>query len=87
VADSGLPVGIKTSAQAVTKPTVTWAKDEGIPHIYLSRGYVSGSGETGTLTGSGARFIELLTGDFEAPPPLPPPAPKSSKTTKKKKKQ
>jgi hypothetical protein len=86
VADSGLPVGIKTSTQTVTKPTVTWAKDEGIPHIYHSRGYVTGTGETGTLTGSGARFIELLTGNFEAPPPQPPAAPKSSKTTKKKKK-
>jgi hypothetical protein len=89
VADSGLTVGIKTSAQTVTKPTVTWAKDEGIPHIYHSRGYVSGSGETGTLTGSGARFIELLTGDFEVPPPQPPkPSIKSKpKTTPKKKKK
>jgi hypothetical protein len=44
---------------------------------------VSGTGEAGTLTSSGARFIELLTGDFVAPPPLPE-KPKVTTTTKTK---
>jgi hypothetical protein len=86
LADSGLPIAIKPSATAVAKPTVTWVKDRGMPHGYHLRGYVSGSGSTGALTSSGARFIELMTGDFTAPPPAPvkaAPAPKL-KTKKKK---
>lgn len=64
LSDSGLPLQVKPSALVVTKPQVTWIKDRGIPHTYYTRGYVSGSGETGTLTSNGFRFIELLTGDF-----------------------
>ncbi len=64
LSDSGLPLQIKPSAQAVTKPQVTWVKDRGIPHSYYTRGYVSGSGDTGAITASGFRFLELLTGDF-----------------------
>ncbi|MNG36184.1 hypothetical protein D3C84_1231330 [compost metagenome] len=54
--------------------------------MYRSRGYVSGSGDKPALTASGMRFIELLTGDFEAPRP-PPQKPKATETTKKKKKK
>jgi hypothetical protein len=68
LASSGLPIAIQPNATSVTRPQITWVKDEGIPHVYHSRGHVSGSGSSGTLTSSGARFIELLTGDFEAPP-------------------
>lgn len=64
LSDSGLPLQIKPSSQAVTKPQVTWVKDRGIPHSYYTRGYVSGSGVNGALTSSGFRFMELLTGDF-----------------------
>lgn len=78
LADSGLPVRVRSSAQSVGKPTVVWVRNTGIPHFYHSRGYVSGSGDSGTLTSSGRRFIELLTGDFEAPPP-PTPKPASKK--------
>jgi murein DD-endopeptidase MepM/ murein hydrolase activator NlpD len=92
LADSGLPIAIKPAATAVSKPTVTWVKDRGMPHAYYLRGYVSGSGSSGALTSSGARFIELMTGDFTAPPPAPAkptptPAPKlktKSKTKSKK---
>jgi hypothetical protein len=71
LSSSGLPISIKPSAAAVSRAQVTWVKDEGMPHVYHSRGYVSGSGGTGTLTASGARFVELITGDFAAPPPAP----------------
>jgi hypothetical protein len=59
-------------------------KDEGIPHAYHSRGYISGSGASGTLTASGGRFIELLTGDFEAPPPVAASTPKGTTKSKSK---
>jgi murein DD-endopeptidase MepM/ murein hydrolase activator NlpD len=79
-ADSALPIGVKPSAITVTKPQVTWVKNHEMPHAYHTRGYVSGSGETGTLTSSGARYMELLTGDFEAPPPQPEKPKEPSKT-------
>ncbi|MFZ4764107.1 MAG: M23 family metallopeptidase [Roseimicrobium sp.] len=80
LADSGLPISIKPSALAVTKPTVTWVNDRSLPHLYHTRGYVSGNGNSGTLTASGVRFVELLSGDFQAPATAPP----SPKATKRK---
>jgi hypothetical protein len=64
---SGLPIAIKPSATPVARPQVTWVKNQGLPHSYHTRGYLSGSGDTGALTASGGRFLELLTGDFPAP--------------------
>ncbi|RBP35125.1 peptidase M23-like protein [Roseimicrobium gellanilyticum] len=69
--ESGLPMRVKPSSVTVNRPTVTWVRDVGLPHAYHCRGYVSGSGNTGALTASGARLMELITGDFVAPPPLP----------------
>lgn len=71
--ESGLPISIKPSTTAVNKPQVTWVRDKGMPHGYYTRGYVAGSGQTGTLTSSGARYIELLSGDFQAPAAAPEP--------------
>ena len=84
LASSGLPVAIRPSATSVSRPQVSWVKDEGIPHVYHSRGYISGSGATGTLTASGTRFIELLTGDFEAPAPVAASTPKVTTKSKSK---
>lgn len=88
LAESGLPLAIKPSSQACTRPTVTWVRDVGLPHGYHTRGYIAGSGNTGTLTASGARLMELLTGDFVVPPPAPPnaAAPARKKTAAKRKK-
>ena len=66
---SGLPLHIRPSDETVAKPSVSWVKDLGIPHVYHTRRYVSGSGGNGTLTASGTRFVELLTGDFIPPTP------------------
>lgn len=79
LSESGLPMRVKPSSQSVTRPTVTWVRDVGLPHAYHCRGYVSGSGNTGALTASGSRLMELLTGDFVAPPPLPEKAAKQKK--------
>jgi len=80
--DSGFPLEIKPNSLFVDKPVIAWVKDRGIPHTYYTRGHVSGSGSTGTLTASGARYVELLTGEFEAPSPQTPPPP-VIKATKK----
>jgi len=82
--DSGFPLAIKPSALFVTKPQVVWVKDRGIPHTYYTRGHVTGSGETGTLTANGERYLELLTGDFEAPAPVTAPVPMMKQAAKKR---
>ncbi len=79
LSETGLPLAVKPSATVCEKPTVTWVRDVGLPHGYHTRGYVAGSGSTGTLTASGARLMELLTGNFTAPPPLPPKAEPAAK--------
>jgi hypothetical protein len=71
MSESGLPMRVKPSSTTANRPTVTWVRDVGLPHAYHCRGYVSGSGNTGALTASGARLMELITGDFVAPPPMP----------------
>lgn len=84
LAESGLPVAIKPSQLTVTRPQITWVRNQGMPHGYHTRGYVAGSGDTGTLTASGSRFVELLSGDFVAPPPAAAPEPKVKTKSKKK---
>lgn len=67
--DSGLPIRVQPSALTVTQAQITWVKDRGMPHGYYTRGYIAGSGEKGTLTASGKRFLDLVSGDFVAPAP------------------
>jgi hypothetical protein len=71
LSESGLPLNVATSSLTVTRPKVTWVEDRKIPHGYHTRGHVAGSGGTGTLTAAGHKFVELLTGSFEAPSPAP----------------
>ena len=70
--DSGLPISVEPSKQVVTAPVVVWVKNRGMPHSYYTRGHVGGSGDVGTLTGSGARYLELILGDFPTPAPVVP---------------
>lgn len=55
----GLPVSVKASPDSVAKPTVTWVKDDPIPHYYNTRGLVSNSGQ---ITPAGLQFANLLIG-------------------------
>lgn len=64
---SGLPIRITPSPESTVEPKVSWVKDTGIPHVYHTRKYVSGTGGQGTLTASGGRFIQLITGEVKSP--------------------
>ncbi len=55
----GLPVSIRTSAQPVSKPVISWVKEDPIPHYYNTRGLVSNSGQ---ITTGGLQFARLLSG-------------------------
>ncbi len=60
----GLPVAIKASASNCSQPTVTWVKDDPIPHYYNTRGCLTGSGTSAKLTVSGMNFVKLACGLF-----------------------
>ncbi|MGY8643879.1 MAG: M23 family metallopeptidase [Verrucomicrobiales bacterium] len=61
---SGLPLEVKASSKAVTYPAVTWVKDSPTNHSYHTQKRISGSGAKATLTGSGSRYTQLMTGAF-----------------------
>ncbi|MCB1211591.1 MAG: M23 family metallopeptidase [Verrucomicrobiales bacterium] len=60
----GLPVAIKASTSNCSLPSVTWVKDDPIPHYYNTRGCLTGSGPTAKLTVSGMNFVKLACGAF-----------------------
>ncbi len=81
LSETGLPLKIKPSTTTTVHPQVSWvAEREGLPISTYTRGYLTGNYTRGyltgnpaqaALTGSGARFVKLLTGEFETPGPAP----------------
>lgn len=62
---TGLPVGFEPSARKVTTPIVTAIRPSGeVPHRFVTRGLVSGEGDTATLSNGGRRLVSLVIGDF-----------------------
>ncbi len=55
----GLPVSVRASTEAVSKPVVSWVKEDPIPNYYNTRGLVSNSGQ---ITSGGLQFAQLLIG-------------------------
>ncbi len=64
----GLPLRIRPAPDPVPGPKASWVRNENIPAGYHTRGYLSGSASKFTLTASGLRYVQLITGDFNAPP-------------------
>lgn len=64
---AGVPLAVAPSGKAAPFPSVTWVKPFSGYHTWNTRGLLGGSGNTATLTSDGARFIQLVTGDFGAP--------------------
>ena len=87
----GVPLKIKPSTTEVKVAQLAWIKPEKFPYVYHTRGYVSGAGDKAVLTQTGARYVRLVTGDFEAPVPVvasaAPKKPEPKKTVAKKKKK
>lgn len=76
---TGLPLAITPSARAVTTPLITAVRNSEVPHRYLTRGLLTGTGPQAALTDSGKKLIALLTDDFPvAPPPAAASDPKRS---------
>jgi hypothetical protein len=70
---TGLAVGIAPSPREVAEPLVTGVRNSRISHGYLTRGLLTGSGSSATLTRSGKQLIALLTEDFPIPEAAPQP--------------
>jgi murein DD-endopeptidase MepM/ murein hydrolase activator NlpD len=64
---SGLPVGVAPSQRRVPKPLVTFVRATQSRHEYYTISRLSGTGRRATLTGSGQRYIKLVTGEFTGP--------------------
>lgn len=63
-AATGVPLAIRPSKQTLSYPTVTYIKPTSTDHSYLTVGRVTGTGNTGKLTASGSRYMQLISGSF-----------------------
>jgi hypothetical protein len=70
---TGLAVGIAPSAREVAEPLVTGVRNSRVGHGYLTRGLLTGSGNSAELTRSGKQLVALLTDDFPIPAAAPQP--------------
>jgi len=63
---TGQPVAFSPSPRKVDAPTITAIRPSAIPHQYLTRRLVEGTGNRASLTHSGKQLVALLTDDFPA---------------------
>lgn len=61
---SGVPLGFHPSSIPTGEPVVVWVEPSKTYHAYLTRGRLSGSGSTATLSSSGLSYLSLVTGRF-----------------------
>jgi hypothetical protein len=55
---------VRPSERAERSPTLSWVTNSDVSHSWNTRGRLSGSGKSATITSSGLRYIQLLVGDF-----------------------
>lgn len=61
---AGVPLAIAPSAEACTNPVVAWVKPSAGYHSWSTRNHLGGTGSTATLQPEGARYQQLVSGDF-----------------------
>ncbi len=61
---SGFPLVVSPSSRAVSEPRVSSIRQCRSKHEYRTKGFISGTGYRATLSKTGKRFIELVTGTF-----------------------
>ena len=64
--ETGMPLAITASDRKVTQPTVTMVRPSDVPHGYKTRGLLSGSGNTASLSPAGIKLINHISGKFPA---------------------
>lgn len=60
----GVPLSIAPSARAAGNPAVTWVRPSKVDHAYNTLARISGTGSSATLTASGSRYVQLVSGAF-----------------------
>jgi hypothetical protein len=66
---TGQPVAFTASERKVTGPLVTYVRPAAILQNYLTRGLLTGQGETASLSHSGKQLVALVSDDFPVAPP------------------
>jgi murein DD-endopeptidase MepM/ murein hydrolase activator NlpD len=61
---SGLPLRLDPRREAVSQPAITSATPSKFPLNYVTKGYVTGTSKSPTLTPSGRAFLRLVSGEF-----------------------
>ncbi len=61
---SGLPLRLDPHQEPVTQPTITAATPTKFPLSYVTKGYVSGTSKSPTLTPTGRAFLKLVSGAY-----------------------
>ena len=62
--NSAFPLSVEPSQTRVSKPTVSFVTEANYNHSYRSKGLLSGSGSTATLSSAGRRYMTLIAGTF-----------------------
>jgi len=61
---SGLPIRLEPRREAVGEPAITSVTPSKFPLTYVTKGYVSGTSKSPTLTTTGRNFLRLVSGEF-----------------------
>lgn len=60
----GVPLAIAPSDRPAGQPAVVWVRDSKVNHAYNTLARLSGIGDQATLTASGSRYVQLVSGAF-----------------------
>lgn len=61
---SGFPISVAPNQRKIAAPIVSWIRECSSKHEYHTKGFISGTGKTASLSKSGLRFIDLVCGQF-----------------------
>ena len=61
---AGVPLAVAPAAQDVQFPAVSWVQPSSASHSWPTRNLLAGTGSAATLAPEGARYLQLVSGDF-----------------------
>ena len=63
-ASSGFPLAVNPSLRSVSGPVVSYVKPTSSDHRYHTKGLITGTGRSASLSNTGLRMVALLSGEF-----------------------
>lgn len=64
LSSSGVPLAVAPSEKSVKSPTLSWVTYSPTLHSWNTRSRLSGSKDSATLTASGRRYVQQISGNF-----------------------